>query len=192
MAKKTPAENPLTNKQELFVQEYLVDLNAAQAAIRAGYSEKTARAIGHENLTKPNIESALQAAMAKRADETGITAEKVLRELALLGMSSVADYQVSDEGGFEAASGVEEDKQDAIMRAVSSVRHKIRTTPDGNVVREVEFKLWDKPAALKMLGQHLSMFIERKEISGPGGGPIKVAPEDLDDSALAKIAAGDD
>lgn len=69
----------LTDKQRAFVEEYLVDLNATQAAIRAGYSEATAYSIGHENLGKPHVADAIAAAMAKRSEETGITAEKVLR-----------------------------------------------------------------------------------------------------------------
>jgi hypothetical protein len=71
----------LTPKQRMFVKEYLVDLNATQAAIRAGYSEKTATVIAVENLAKPYIAAAIQAEMDKRADSTGITAEKVLKEI---------------------------------------------------------------------------------------------------------------
>lgn len=69
----------LTAKQQLFVKEYLVDLNATQAAIRAGYKEKTARAMGAENLTKPNIQAAIAEQMDKRAAKVEITAEQVLQ-----------------------------------------------------------------------------------------------------------------
>jgi phage terminase small subunit len=71
----------LTDKQARFVEEYLVDLNATQAAIRAGYSKKTARQIGEENLSKPDIATAVQAAMDERAKATAITAENVLKRL---------------------------------------------------------------------------------------------------------------
>ena len=70
--------NKLTAKQDRFVAEYLIDLNATQAAIRAGYSEKTARFIGAENLTKPNIAAAVAAAQAKRSERTEIDADYVL------------------------------------------------------------------------------------------------------------------
>lgn len=70
----------MTPKQAAFVQEYLIDLNATQAAIRAGYSEDTARAIGSENLSKPDIAQAIAEAKAKRAEECGIDAAWVLRE----------------------------------------------------------------------------------------------------------------
>lgn len=68
----------MTPKQEAFVREYLVDLNATQAATRAGYSRRTAHAIGHENLTKPEIAAAIDAAMNERAKRTEITADYVL------------------------------------------------------------------------------------------------------------------
>jgi len=69
----------LTPKQALFVQEYLVDLNATQAAIRAGYSETTAHSIGHENLSKPEIVAAIAAAQEERSKRTEITQDMVLR-----------------------------------------------------------------------------------------------------------------
>ena len=69
---------PLTPKQQTFVAEYLKDLNATQAAVRAGYSEKTARLIGCENLTKPDIAAAIQSQMDKRAQRTEITQDYVL------------------------------------------------------------------------------------------------------------------
>lgn len=70
----------LTNKQQRFVEEYLIDLNATQAAIRAGYSERTARKIGCENLTKPDIEKAIQKAKSERSERTKIDADWVLKE----------------------------------------------------------------------------------------------------------------
>jgi hypothetical protein len=71
----------LTAKQQRFVEEYLVDLNATAAAIRAGYSEKTARSIGHELLSKPEIQAAIEAALAERSKRTEITADDVLQRL---------------------------------------------------------------------------------------------------------------
>lgn len=68
----------LTSKQALFCKEYLIDLNATQAAIRAGYSKNTARVIGGENLLKPAIALFIQEAMAERSESTGITADYVL------------------------------------------------------------------------------------------------------------------
>ena len=71
----------LTPKQQRFVEEYLIDLNATQAAIRAGYSEKTAKSIGQENLTKPDIQKAIEEAQNKRQEQTQIDAAYVLKRL---------------------------------------------------------------------------------------------------------------
>ena len=71
----------LTEKQKLFCKEYMVALNATQAAIRAGYSENSAKEIGCENLTKPNIQEYLEKQMAKRSAKTEITAEYVLETI---------------------------------------------------------------------------------------------------------------
>ena len=82
-------KNKLTIKQSTFIEEYLVDLNATQAAIRAGYSEKTAKDIGCQNLAKPNIQKAIILAMRKRAKSTGITADKVIAEIAKIGFAEI-------------------------------------------------------------------------------------------------------
>lgn len=71
----------MTPKQARFVQEYLIDGNATQAAIRAGYSEKTAHAIGHENLSKPEIAAAVKVAQGKLLEKLEITAEGLLRDV---------------------------------------------------------------------------------------------------------------
>lgn len=70
----------MTPKQQAFISEYLIDLNATQAAIRAGYSANTAHAIGHENLSKPEIAAAITKAQAERADKCEISALWVLQE----------------------------------------------------------------------------------------------------------------
>lgn len=75
------AREGLTPKQARFVEEYLIDLNATQAAIRAGYSERTAGSLGQENLKKPAIQAAIGAAKKKVADKLEITQEDVLRGL---------------------------------------------------------------------------------------------------------------
>ena len=82
------SDKGLTAKQERFVQEYLVDLNATQAAIRAGYSEKRADQTGYENLRKPEIQKRIQALKDKTADKLEITAERVLQERAKIAFAN--------------------------------------------------------------------------------------------------------
>ena len=93
--------NKLTAKQEMFVQEYLVDLNATQAAIRAGYSEKTAALIGCENIRKPNIASAIVKAKAERVEKVKIDAAYVLRQAVKLHERCMQEVPVLDHNGKE-------------------------------------------------------------------------------------------
>ena len=86
---------PLTDKQKRFVAEYLVDLNATQAAIRAGYSQKTARSVGSENLTKPDIAAAIAKAQAKIAKKAEVSLETLLAELEEARAVAIAEKQAS-------------------------------------------------------------------------------------------------
>jgi len=164
--------NPLTPKQEAFVAEYLVDLSATQAAIRAGYSPKRADAIGYENLRKPEIAAAIAAAQAERAERVEVTADRILRELAILGFSDVRNFLVDDTGQLYLREGAPEEA----WRAVSSVKHKIRsfTTDAGTeTTREIEFRMWDKNAALEKMAKHIRFYPpEKLEHSGPEGAPV--------------------
>ena len=91
------AQRALTSKQELFCQEYLVDLNATQAAVRAGYSPRTAHVIGQENLTKPAIAAAIQERMNARSRRVQRSADDVLTDLHLVKVDAMK--QVMDKDG---------------------------------------------------------------------------------------------
>ena len=164
------ARKKLTPKQAAFVREYLVDLNATQAAIRAGYSKKTARVTGPENLSKPAVAASIQDEMLKRATRLGITADEVLRELSILACSDgMRHFEIDPDTGEVSLS---EHAPPGMSRAVSSI--EVNTyREDGERVRtQTKFKLWDKPKALHLLAQHLGMLIHR--IGGPDGEALKV------------------
>lgn len=100
----------LTEKQQRFVEEYLVDLNATQAAIRAGYSQKTAGAVGHENLKKPEIQSEIAAARKAQQERTELTVDSVVRRIAeiafadpreLIELRKVACPECDNDGGID-------------------------------------------------------------------------------------------
>ncbi len=91
----------LTPKQQLFVAEYLVNLNATQAAVRAGYSEKTAYSVGHENLKKPEVAAAIQEAMEVRSQRTEIAQDWILEQLKLVYEASIEARPVYDKNGKE-------------------------------------------------------------------------------------------
>jgi len=82
----------LTDKQELFCKEYLIDLNATQAAIRAGYSENTAQIIGSENLSKPLIAKKIAELKAKRAERVEIKADDIARQLDIMRRANISEY----------------------------------------------------------------------------------------------------
>lgn len=166
----------LTPKQALFVQEYLVDLNATQAAIRAGYSEDTAGAIGHENLNKPGISTAIQNAMDLRAERTGITVDRVLVQLARMGFADIR--QIFTEGGhLRDIASLPEDVAASVQSVEVVTRPGAEVDENGN--RTIEYvhkiKLADKKGALELLGKHLSLFADRVEHTGKDGGPIETA-----------------
>lgn len=89
----------LTPKQSLFVKEYLVDLNATQAAIRAGYKKSTAYSIGAENLTKPVIQEAIQKQIKKREEKTELNAEWVLKKLETIANRCMQEEEVISKDG---------------------------------------------------------------------------------------------
>lgn len=195
-------ETELTAKQRAFVREYLIDLNATQAAIRAGYSESTARSTGAENLTKPAVASAIEAAMKLRAERTDITADRVLKELAKIGFADIrkaVKWQTAmiteednPEGGDVAVLKTivtntvqmvaSEEIDDDTAAAIAEVSQ--------NATGGVKIKLHDKRAALVDIGKHLGMFKERVELTGKDGGPIQteVSARDILAGKLARLS----
>lgn len=149
----------LTKKQKLFIEEYLIDLNATQAAIRAGYSPDTAKAIGCENLTKPDIRAHIDRAMAERSKRTGINADRVVMELAKIALVNAADVINADDATLRDDAAPED------TAAIQSVKVKTFPTKDGEGV-EREIKMADKIKALELLGKHLGMFKDKLELSG--------------------------
>lgn len=163
-----------TRKQQRFVQEYLVDLNATQAAIRAGYSKIKAGSLGFNLLKKSEINAAIEAAEAERAERTKVTADKVVAELAKIGFANMADYMRAGANGdpYLDFSELTRDQAAALVE-VTVEDFKDGRGEDARDVRRVKFKLADKRAALVDLGKHLGMFVERHEHTGKNGGPIE-------------------
>jgi phage terminase small subunit len=157
----------LTAKQQVFVQEYLVDLNATQAAIRAGYSEKTAASIGCENLTKPYIQSSIADAMAERAKRTEVTQDFVLGELLKIARANMKNYmRVGPNGDPYLDFSTLTDDQAAVLSEVTVDDYVDGRGENSRKVKRVRFKLHDKRAALVDLGRHLGMFTDKLEHSG--------------------------
>jgi phage terminase small subunit len=172
-------DTPLEPKEQTFVAEYLVDLNGAAAARRAGYSDKSAAVLASRLLTKVNIAAAVQKAFAERAVRTGLTADRVLAELEALAFSNIAHYVVDIVNGkVDLADGAPRDA----MRAVASITHKRIPIGEHDHIDEVTLKLWDKPGMLRLAGQHLGIegFRTRVELTGKNGKPIEIKQTEID------------
>lgn len=149
----------MTKKQNLFCEEYLIDLNATQAAIRAGYSPDSAGDIGSENLKKPEIRARIDRALAERSRRTGVNADRVIRELA-----RVAFVNAPDVINLSTAE-LQPDASEEDTAAIASVKVKTIPAADGQGI-EREIKLADKLKALELLGKHLGMYTDKVNLSG--------------------------
>jgi phage terminase small subunit len=167
----------MTPKQERFIEEYLIDLNATQAAIRAGYSEKTAAVIGVENLKKPNIQQAIQNAIDKRSKRTKITQDMVLEEIAKLSFSNMLDYMtVASDGLAYVDLSKLTREQAAAIQEITIDEYTEGKGEDARDVKKVKVKLADKKGSLELLGRHLKMFTDK--IAHEGTLNVSFAGED--------------
>lgn len=137
----------LTDKQRAFCAEYIVDLNATQAAIRAGYKEKTARFIGCENLSKPNIQTTIQSFMDAREKRTFMTADDVLQ-------------------GIERNIRRCEQGEPVIDRNGDPV---LVETEDGSIAPAWKYDPTNALKGYDLLGKHHKLFTEKQEIAGANG-----------------------
>lgn len=149
----------MTKKQKLFVEEYLIDLNATQAAIRAGYSPETAQEQGSRLLSNVMVKKEIDKAMAERSRRTGVNADRILMELAKIAFVNPANVV-----NFEEAT-IKEDAPDEDLAAVASVKVKRFPTKNGEGI-EREIKFYDKTKAMDLAGRHLGMFKDKLELSG--------------------------
>ncbi len=166
----------LPPKQQAFVDEYLIDLNATQAAIRAGYSPKTAEQIGYQLLQKTSVAEAVARAKAERSARIGLTADHVLEELAAIGFARMPDF--AEWGGGEQMqlkpSDDLNDRKAAAIAQVTETEKFVKSMDRGESLwsRERSIKLHDKVSTLKLLGQHIGMFSDKVEHTGKDGAPL--------------------
>lgn len=167
---------PLANaRHERFCHEYLIDRNGS-AAYRRAYpkaTEAAARSSAADLLAKPNVAERVAHLEAQRLERIGMTADDVLRELQVLGTSDIRHYVFTD--GTDGIA-LAENAPDHAMRAVQSVKRKTRRIEHqegpAEIVEEVEYKLWSKPAALRMAGETHKMYTQKVEQT-----PVAQLPE---------------
>jgi len=150
----------LSDSHRVLVEEYLVDLNVAKAAERAGYTREAA----YRALRRADVAHAIDLALAERP---GITRARIIEELARIAFANMGDY-VEVSGGHVVVADHKELTAEQLS-VISEIGETV--TEHGGSIR---VKLHDKLGALEKLGKVLRMFVERQEISGPDGKPIEV------------------
>lgn len=144
----------MTKKQKRFCEEYLIDLNATQAAIRAGYSPESARQSGADNMKNPYIRARIEKAMAERSRRTGVNAERVVLELAKVAFVNVGNVIDATDATLK------EDAAPEDLAAIQSI--KVKDMGDMGIEREI--RMADKLKALELLGRHLGMFNDKMRL----------------------------
>lgn len=157
--------NKLTSKQEAFCREYMIDLNGAQAAIRAGYSERSAKEVASENLTKPNIQKRIAELIEKRNERLDLSADSVVRRYIDIADLDLADFY-DDQWNPKKPSELTP-KQRKFLNSVTPTRSGVK------------FDMIDKAKALESLARHLGVYEEdNKQRSAQ---PLEVIFRKMDD-----------
>jgi phage terminase small subunit len=169
-----PEEKNLTEKQIRFCQEYIIDLNGTQAAIRASYSEDTAGSIASENLQKPEIQRYIQELLDDRATRTKATADKVISELYHLVSFDPSEVFDIDRNTLKDIHSIPKN----IRKSIASLEfYEEYNKPKDSETRVLigytkKIKFWDKPKVIELLAKHLKLLTDKHELAGPGGAPL--------------------
>jgi len=155
----------MTPKQKRFCEEYLVDLNATQAAIRAGYSKKTAKVKGCQLLTKVNIDKYIRAQLENRSTRTQIAQDDVLSELGKIAFNDLGEM-LTEDGRLKNLNDMSESSRCAISGIENSEEFEGKGVDREHTGTLRKIKTWDKLKALELLGKHLGMFVDKQEMSG--------------------------
>lgn len=146
----------LTDKQKKFVEEYLIDLNATQACIRAGYSPKTAMEQGYQLLQKTSVQEAIAESMAERSKRTGINQDRIVQELARIAFVKITD--VVDPDGEINTNASDDD-----LACIESYKVEDSDSVNGSSSKR-EVKLASKIKALELLGKHVGMWNDKIQV----------------------------
>lgn len=167
-----------------FVDQYLIDLNARQAAIRAGYAESNANQTGMRLLKKPDVKALIGERMKARAERTEIDQDRVLKEIARVAFSDIRKTMTWGPDGVKLIESSElTDDQAAGVAEVAET-----TSTNGG---SLKLRKHDKMKALELLGRHLGLFVDKVEHTGKDGGPIETRNVgELTDDELLHIATG--
>lgn len=165
MATRTP-----TPREQRFIEEYLVDSNGTQAAIRAGYAKGSAKVTASQLLTKPNVKASIQAQRDQLADSCGISKQRWLQEIVRLAFYDPAKFYDTHGNPIEIPL-LDEDSRRAVVGFEFTEDYLNAKSPDGENKRVAsgytkKFKLADKQKALELFGKAVGYYVEKRELSG--------------------------
>ncbi|MBI6201728.1 terminase small subunit [Providencia rettgeri] len=172
----------LTDKQEMFCREYLIDLNATQAAIRAGYSKKTANRTASENLSKPDIQLRISELKLNRNERIEIDADYVLKRLVDIDQMDVLDI-LHDDGGIKPIHLWPKVWRTSLsgMDLAEMFESKDGERDQVGIMKKIKWP--DKVRNLELLGKHVVVQAFKEQVSnehfGKDGGPIQSTGIDL-------------
>ncbi|MCU1286401.1 MAG: hypothetical protein JWO13_2751 [Acidobacteriales bacterium] len=174
----------LEPKQARFVEEYMLDLNATKAALRAGYSARTANKIGSQLLGKTRIREAIAQSMEARSKRTQHSADAVIRELSYIGYANMMDYMTITPTGEAFVDFSKLTREQAAAIQEITIDEAAGGAGDGRreKVQRTRFKLADKRGALELLGKHEKLFTDRLETLSE----VQVKLREMSDSDLEK------
>jgi len=178
----------ITVKNQLFISEYLKDLNATQAAIRAGYSEKTAYSIGQEILKKPEIKAVIDEQIKQKI----MSSEEILQRLSDIARGDVSELMAISSVGFNFHLLEEDEDGNRIPnpknKLIKRIKQKVTTingkNGDDREIIETDLELLDQQAALNTLAKYRGLLVDKHEVSGPNGGAI---PLEMFEKAVGKV-----
>src|SRR5574343_122614 len=179
----------LTNKQQVFINEYLRDFNASRAAIRAGYSERSSRSTSADLLANPNIAAAIREAIAER----GMGADEVLTRLAAIARGDMGEFLDVTTVGF--SLNLKGAQERGLTPLIKKVKQKTTTfiakkeSDEDREVTETELELYSALDALQLLGKYHALFVDRTELTGKDGSAI---PIELFSKTLKKVYCADE
>jgi len=156
----------LTDKQKRFANEYLIDLNAAQAAIRTGYSENSAKEQGARLLTNDNIKKYIDKRLDKQSDNNTLLIAKVIKELQKIGFSDINDYLEWDEKTGKIIPSKDIDTT-VLSQVIITEKHLTSKQDTELVQRDIKFKMHDKIKALDILSKYLKLYSDNVNINFP-------------------------
>ena len=180
------ATRKLTPKQAAFVEEHAIDLNATQAAIRAGYSKRTAKEQATRLLSNVHVAAAIAEGRAARSERVGITADRVLQELARVAFLDVRKL-LHDDGSMKPISELDDDTRAAIAGLeLSEIRDE-----DGKPIGVLKkIKIADKLVALDKLARNFGLLQDKLKISGDAENPLRMLIDRIQGSAIKPVHEG--